>query len=132
VTYRNSLITDRPSSATPLSNCSLRPGALEDENESFNTLKTKGYNLEHNFGHGKKHLSAVLATLNLLAFAFHTVAELTHDLWLQAINKTGARSRFFERLRSITVFLVFPSWQNLLTTFGIRSPPSQPHDKFSK
>jgi hypothetical protein len=45
------------------------------ENESFNTLKTEGYNLEHNFGHGKKHLSAVLATLNLLAFAFHTVAE---------------------------------------------------------
>ena len=25
------------------------------------------YNLEHNFGHGKQHLSAVLATLNLLA-----------------------------------------------------------------
>ena len=50
------------------------------------TLKTKGYNLEHNFGHGKKHLSAVLATLNLLAFAFHTVAELTYDLWLQALE----------------------------------------------
>jgi hypothetical protein len=95
------------------------------ENESFNTLKTKGYNLEHNFGHGKQHLSAVLASLNLLAFAFHTVAELTHDLWLQAINKTGARSRFFERLRSITVFLVFPSWQDLLTTLAFAHPPSQ-------
>ena len=23
------------------------------ENEAFNILKTKGYNLEHNFGHGK-------------------------------------------------------------------------------
>jgi hypothetical protein len=59
-------------------------------------LKTKGYNLEHNFGHGKQHLSAVLAILNLLAFAFHTVAELTHDLWLQAIERAGARRRFFE------------------------------------
>jgi hypothetical protein len=37
--------------------------------------------LVNNFGHGKKHLSAVLATLNLLAFTFHTVAELTYDLW---------------------------------------------------
>jgi hypothetical protein len=28
------------------------------ENENNNTLKTKGYNLEHNFGHGKQHLSS--------------------------------------------------------------------------
>ena len=27
------------------------------ENEAFNTLKTKGYNLEHNFGHGERHLA---------------------------------------------------------------------------
>ena len=100
----------------------LRP----TRHESFNTLKTKGYNLEHNFGHGKQHLSAVLAILNLLAFVFHTVADLTYDLWLQAINKAGARSRFFEHLRSITVFLVFPSWQNLLTTLAFVHPPSQP------
>jgi hypothetical protein len=52
-----------------------------------NTLKTKGYNVEHNFGHGKQRLSAVLATLNLLAFTFHTVAELTYDLWKQTVNK---------------------------------------------
>ena len=35
------------------------------ETEAFNTLKTRGYNLEHNFGPGKKHLASVLATLNL-------------------------------------------------------------------
>ena len=46
------------------------------ENEGFNVLKTKGYNLEHNFGHGKRNLSMVLAILNLLAFACHTVCEL--------------------------------------------------------
>jgi hypothetical protein len=28
--------------------------------------QTKGYHLEHNFGHGKKHLSSLLATMNLL------------------------------------------------------------------
>ncbi len=31
------------------------------ENENNNTLKTKGYHLEHNFGHGKQHLSSLLA-----------------------------------------------------------------------
>ena len=127
LTYRNSFITDLPvdrDTVIELAACGRARWKIE--NESFNTLKTKGYNLEHNIGHGKQHLSAVLATLNLLAFAFDTVAELTHDLWLQAINKTGARARFFERLRSITVFLVFPSWQNLLTTLAFAHPPSQP------
>ena len=27
------------------------------ENETFNTLKNQGYQFEHNFGHGEKHLS---------------------------------------------------------------------------
>src|SRR5271169_5250970 len=79
--YRNSFITDLPTdrdTVVELSACGRARWKIE--NESFNILKTKGYNLEHNFGHGKKHLSAVLATLNLLAFAFHTVAELTYDL----------------------------------------------------
>ena len=45
-------------------------------NENNNTLKTKGYHLEHNFGHGKQYLSNLLLTLNLLAFLFHTVLEI--------------------------------------------------------
>jgi hypothetical protein len=45
------------------------------ENETFNVLKTKGYNLEHNFGHGKQHLATVLAILNLLAFGCHRSAN---------------------------------------------------------
>ena len=127
VTYRNSFITDLPvgrDTVVELAACGRARWKIE--NESFNTLKTKGYNLEHNFGHGQQHLSAVLAILNLLAFAFHTVADLTYDLWLQAVNKAGARSRFFEHLRAITIFLVFPSWQSLLTTLAFARPPSQP------
>ena len=47
------------------------------ENENNNVLKNHGYHLEHNFGHGKQHLSNVLFTLNLLAFLIHTLQELT-------------------------------------------------------
>lgn len=43
------------------------------ENENNNTLKTKGYNFSHNFGHGKQHLSALLASLIVLAFLTHTL-----------------------------------------------------------
>ena len=49
------------------------------ENENNNTLKTKGYHFEHNFGHGRQHLSSLLATLNLLAFLFHTVLGLADE-----------------------------------------------------
>jgi hypothetical protein len=127
ITHRNSFITDLPvnrDTVVELAACGRARWKIE--NESFNTLKTKGYNLEHNFGHGKENLSAVLATLNLLAFAFHTVAELTHDLWRRAMKEAGARVRFFSRLREITAFLVFPSWLHLLKTLAFETPPPVP------
>ena len=93
------------------------------ENESFNVLKNNGYNLEHNFGHGKVNLSAVFVSLNLLAFAFHTVCDLAEDLWRKAMEKMGSRSRFFENLRSITTFLIFPTWDDLLATLAFARPP---------
>ena len=83
---------------------------------------TKGYNLEHNFGHGKRHLSAVLTTLNLLAFACHTVCQLAEQTWRDAM-RIGTRKRFFEHLRSITVSLLFPSWNHLLGTLASARPP---------
>ncbi len=53
VTYRNSFITDLAvdrDNVAELAACGRARWKIE--NESFNTLKTKGYNLEHNFGHG--------------------------------------------------------------------------------
>ena len=70
----------------------LDPGI---ENEGFNTLKTKGYHLEHNFGHGQEKLSAVLATLNLLAFACHTVCDLGGRAWKAARRELVTRQGFF-------------------------------------
>jgi hypothetical protein len=54
------------------------------QSPSFRTAAA--YNLEHNFGHSKENLAAVLATLNLLAFTFRTVAELTEELWHKALE----------------------------------------------
>lgn len=45
------------------------------ENENNNVLKNHSYHFEHNFAHGKQHLSNFLATLNLLAFLTHTALE---------------------------------------------------------
>ncbi len=38
------------------------------ENEVYNTPGNHGYKFEHNFGHGRQHLSALFATLTMPAF----------------------------------------------------------------
>jgi integrase len=77
-------------------------------------LKSNGYNLEHNFGHGKQTLASVFLTLNLLAFAFRTAAHLAMLAWREAVAACGATYRFFENLRTITAYLVFAHWPHLL------------------
>jgi hypothetical protein len=124
VTYRNSFITDLevgPDTVVDLAACGRARWKIE--NESFNVLKNNGYHLEHNFGHGKANLSAVFVSLNLLAFAFHTVCDLAEDLWRKAMKKMGTRGRFFENLRSITTFVIFPTWDDLLATLAFARPP---------
>ena len=124
VTYRNSFVTDLPVSAANVAELAACGRARwKIENETFNTLKTKGYNLEHNFGHGKEHLSTLLATMNLIAFAMHTVADLVDAAWKAARAAVGARKRFFEELRSITTYLVFPNWPVLIETLITGKPP---------
>jgi len=127
VSYRNSFITDLPvgpDNVAELAACGRARWKIE--NETFNVLKTKGYNIEHNFGHGKRHLAAVLVTLNLLAFAFHTVCDIADDLWRAARQKLGPRRQFFNNLAAITNFLIFPSWQDLLQTLAFAKPPPVP------
>ncbi len=85
------------------------------ENEGINVLKNHGYHFEHNFGHGKEHLSNVLLCFQLLAFLMHSVLHLTCELY-QAVRKAlGARRKFFECLRTLTLFAYFSDWQHLLT-----------------
>jgi len=84
------------------------------ENENNNTLKTKGYHLTHNFGHGKQNLSAVMATLNLLAFLTHTVLGLMDANYQLVRQKLVTRKNFFNDLRALTRYLCFDSWTALL------------------
>jgi len=84
------------------------------ENENNNTLKTKGYHLEHNFGHGDQHLSSLLLTFNLLAHQFHTVLELVDDNYCLLRQTLSSRQIFFNDIRALTRYICFESWDHLL------------------
>ena len=118
-TYYNSFVTDlaiTPDTVAELAACGRARWKIE--NETFNVLKTTGYNLGHNFGHGKDSLASVLVTLNLLAFAFHTAAYLAVIAWRTAVIARGVRYRFFEHLRTITAYVVFQDWDHLLQSIA--------------
>ena len=84
------------------------------ENENNNTLKTQGYHLTHHFGHGQQHRSALLVTLNLLAFLLHTVLDMM-DVKYQLIRaKLPSRKMFFQHLQALTCYLYFESFDALL------------------
>ncbi len=86
------------------------------ENESLNVLKSNGYHLEHNFGHGKQHLAMLFATLNRLAFAIPTACDCLEQPWINARTAKRARTRFFEHVQTITAYMVFPNWTTLMQT----------------
>lgn len=84
------------------------------ENENNNTLKTKGYHLEHNFGHGQKHLSSLLAALNILAFLYHTFLSFTDEHYRLIRATLPTRQTFFDDLRALTRYLLFAHWDALM------------------
>jgi len=84
------------------------------ENENNNTLKTKGYHFEHNYGHGQQHLSSLLASLIILAFLVHTVLEWIDDQYRLLRQKLPSRQRLFSDIRTLTSYLCFDSWGTLM------------------
>jgi hypothetical protein len=71
------------------------------ENETFNTLKNQGYQLEHNYGHGHQNLSVVLAMLMMLAFLVDQTQQLCCPLFAAACKECISKRALWERLREI-------------------------------
>ena len=84
------------------------------ENETFNTLKNQGYNLEHNYGHGDKNLSVVLALLMMLAFLVDQTQQLCCPLFKAALKKLGAKCRLWEQIRNLFKVFLFDSMTAIL------------------
>jgi len=92
------------------------------ENETFNTLKNQGYNLEHNYGLGKQHLSAVFAHLMMLAFLVDQAQQLCCPLFQAAWTKCSSKKLLWECVRSCFREFVAQSMTAILSRVAAGSP----------
>ena len=114
ILYRNSFVTNHTiTTINVIHLAQVGRTRWKIENENNNTLKTKGYHLEHNFGHGQQDLANALATLNMLAFLIHTIQELIEPAYQRLRRALGARKTFFNDLRALTRYMLFDSWDDL-------------------
>ena len=115
VRNRFSWVTDltiTPDNAMEIMRCGRARWRIE--NETFNTLKNQGYNLGHNYGLGKKYLSAVFMHLMLLAFLVDQVQQLCCPLFQAARAKVSSKRSLWERIRNYFNTFIAPSMERIL------------------
>ena len=128
-TFTYACITDLPLTANNVAEV-VRAGRArwKIENETFNTLKNQGYRLEHNYGHGKKHLSTVFATLMMLTFLIDQVQETCCRYFQEARYSYRTRIRLWEQIRSYFNVHLIASWESLYAAIIWHINPSTDPD----
>lgn len=124
-TFTYACVTDLPVTADNVAEivCAGR-ARWKVENETFNTLKNQGYNLEHNYGHGQKHLSTVFATLMMLTFLMDQIQETCCRYFQEARLEYRAKSRLWERIRAHFALNVIASWEALYAAIIWKTDPA--------
>lgn len=111
--YHNAFITDhKVTDENVASLVTAGRARWKIENENNNTLKTKGYHFEHNYGHGDKTLSLILLTLILVAFLFHTLLDLFCEEY-HNLCASLKRQYFFSGIRELLHYFYVTSWNHL-------------------
>ena len=117
-TFHNTWITNKTindGNAAHLASCGRARWKIE--NEHNNVLKNHGYNLKHNFGHGKTYAGEMYCLLNLPAFQMHSILDINDEDYQKARASAGRRDEFFNELRFVMKFKLFESWQQLIIFF---------------
>lgn len=85
------------------------------ENETFNTLKTQGYHLEHNYGHGEQHLATNLACLTFTAFLINQIEQLACKFFQQALEAKKSKKALWLGIRGLFDWFVIDNWEDVYT-----------------
>src|SRR5262249_37289951 len=100
--YHNSFVTDlevTPENVATI--VGVGRSKWKIENEHFNVQKNHGYELEHNYGHGKKTLAAVFYYLNLRVFGAQKIIERGDRLYQQYVALGESRREMWNVLRTL-------------------------------
>jgi hypothetical protein len=122
-TYTNSWITNKAISkenVALLVDCGRTRWKIE--NEYNNVLKCRGYNLEHNFGHGQNHAADIYCLLNVLALLFHSIQELIDEDYRAARGSFGRRDALFWALRYEICRYLHDDWHLFFLTVAGQAP----------
>lgn len=92
------------------------------ENETFNTLKNQGYQFDHNFGLGKKHLSEVFVLLMMLAFLVDQIQQLCCPLFQAAWKRFKTKRSLWEKVRSKFNEFYIESMEDLYRSLLVYNP----------
>jgi len=94
------------------------------ENETFNTLKNRGDNFEHNDGHGKKYLCTNFAMLMFLAFGVDQIQQMSCLIFQDARMRARTFYNFCHKVLHCFLSFEVPNWYSLLNY--IANPVSIP------
>jgi hypothetical protein len=123
ITYKNSWITDkelREDTVERIAECGRTRWKIE--NEYNNVLKNRGYNLKHNFGHGKNHASELFCLLNVLSYLIHGIQDMADEEYRKARGSFGRRDAFFWALRYEMSRYLHEDWTDFLLAIAGEAP----------
>ena len=83
------------------------------ENETFNTLKNQGYNFKHNYGHGQKNLSTVMAYLMMMAFWVDQLQQAANQTFTALLGELKTRVKLWDSLRAVFKLIEVSSMKQL-------------------
>ncbi len=95
------------------------------ENETFNTLKNRGYNLEHNYGHGEKNLTHNFIFSMFLAFLVDQIQELSCFAFKKVLEKYERRSALWRAFDRCFDMIEFSSWDQLYYRLFFKEMPPE-------
>jgi hypothetical protein len=123
ITYHNSWITNKTitkDNVKLLADCARARWKIE--NEYNNVLKHRGYNLEHNFGHGENHASEIFCLLNVYSYLIHGIQDIADEDYKKARSSFGRRDAFFWALRYEMSRYFHEDWHSFLMTIAGEAP----------
>jgi hypothetical protein len=93
------------------------------ENEVFNTLKNQDYHFEHNYGHGKSHLSTVFSMLMMLAFLIDQTQECCCPLFQAAKGTFRTKIYLWSKMQALFLSYFILDWESFYLAIIYKHKP---------